>query len=193
MKTINGRTTEYPIDDIFLKRHSPRAMSGEALTKEELMTLFEAARWAPSAFNAQPWKFIYVVRDTPEFEKFLSFLMEGNRIWCSRASALIVTISKNSTKDGKPAVTHSLDTGSAWENLSLQASLMNLAAHGMAGFDYILAKKELGIPDDHNVEMMIAVGKPGKVEDLPEPLRARETPSDRKPLEEIVFEGKFPA
>lgn len=194
-KTINGRTTEYPIDDIFLKRHSPRAMSGEKISEEELMTLFDAARWAPSAFNIQPWRFIYAMRDTPEFETLFSFLVQFNKDWCKNAGALVVTISrktsinpKGQTKDNP---THSFDTGSAWENLALQANIMGLVAHGMNGFDYKLAKEKLGIPDDYNVEMMISIGKHGKVENIPESMRAGETPNDRKPLEEIVMEGKF--
>lgn len=192
MKTVNNRTTKYLIEDNFLKRFSPRAMSGEKITKDELMTLFEAARWAPSANNIQPWKFIYATNESPDFEKFLFFLKEHNRDWCKKAGVLIVTISKKTKDDGNPSITHSFDTGSAWENLALQATSMNLVAHGMAGFDYDMAKKELNIPDDYSVEMMIAIGKHGKIEDLPEPLHAREKPSDRKPLEKIVFEGKFP-
>ncbi len=192
MKIINERTTKYPIENIFLERYSPRAMSGENISRKELMTLFEAARWAPSASNIQPWKFIYATRDTPEFEIFLSFLMDGNKIWCKKASALIVTISKKTSDKETPSPTHSFDTGSAWENLALQAASMKLFAHGMAGIYFDLIKEKLGIPDDYSVEMMIAIGRPGKIEDLPEPLRAREKPSDRKPLEEIVFEGKLP-
>jgi len=191
-KEVNGRTTEYPIDDIFLKRYSPRAMSGEPISKEELMTLFEAARWAPSASNIQPWRFIYAMRGRPEFEKLFSFLIDFNKDWCIRASVLIVTISHKLTHKGTLGVTHSFDTGAAWENFALQSSTMNLVAHGMQGFDYKMAKEKLSIPDDYSVEMMIAIGKPGKVEDLPEALQPREKPSDRKPLEEIVFEGKFP-
>ena len=192
MKTVNQRTTEYPIDDMFLKRHSPRAMSGEAISKDELMTLFEVARWAPSASNIQPWRFIYVMRDTPEFVNFLSFLMDGNKIWCEKAGVLAVLISKKTSDKGTLSPKHSFDAGSAWENLALQATSMNLVAHGMAGIYFDLIKEKLAIPDDYEVEIMIAVGKHGKIEDLPEPLRERETPSDRKPLEEIVFEGKFP-
>ena len=192
MKTVNSRTTEYPIDDVFLKRYSPRAMSGESISKEELMTLFEAARWAPSSQNLQPWRFVYAMRNTPEFETFLSFLVEGNRIWCEKAGALVVTISKNTNDKGGPSTTHSFDTGSAWENLALQATEMNLVTHGMGGIHRDLIKEKHSIPDDYNIEMMIAIGKHGKIEDLPEPLRAREKPSDRKPLEEIVFEGRFP-
>jgi nitroreductase len=192
MKTINNRTTKYPIDDIFLKRFSPRAMSGENITKEELMTLFEAARWAPSASNIQPWKFIYVMRETPEFEKMLSLLVPFNRDWCLRVSTLVLIISNKLTSKGTLSVSHSFDAGSAWENLALQATTMGLIAHGMAGFDYDKAKTEFNIPEDYSVEMMIAIGKHGKMEDLSEPLRERETPSDRKPLEEIIFEGKLP-
>lgn len=191
MKTINNRTTKYEIEDVFLERYSPRAMSGESISKEELMTLFEAARWAPSASNIQPWRFVYAIRDTQEFEVFLSFLTANNRDWCKKAGALVVTISKKTNKDGNPSITHSFDAGSAWENLALQASSMSLVSHGMAGFDYNVAKEKLNVPDDYSVEMMIAIGRPGKIEDLPEPLRAREKPSDRKLLEEIVFEGKF--
>ncbi len=192
-KGVNKRTTEYQIDDIFLKRYSPRAMSGEPISKKELMTLFEAARWAPSASNIQPWRFIYAMRGTPEFDKLFSFLVDFNKDWCIRASVLVVTISHKLTHKGTPGVTHSFDTGAAWENFALQASTMNLVAHGMQGFDYERAKSELGVPDDYSVEMMIAVGKHGKIEDLPETLQPRETPSHRKPLDEMVFEGKFPA
>lgn len=193
-KEINGRKAEYPINNIFLKRYSPRAFSGEVVSKDELMTLFEAARWAPSASNRQPWRFIYAMRDTPEFDKLFSFLIDFNKDWAVRASALIVTISKKTKSDGiTPNVTHSFDAGAAWENFALQASVMGLIAHGMGGYDIETARRELGVPDDYNVEMMIAVGKPGDAKDLPETLRKREAPSDRKPLQEIVFEGKFPA
>ncbi len=193
MKKINNRTTEYEINDQFLKRYSPRAFSGESISKDELMTLFEAARWAPSASNLQPWRFIYAMRGTPEFDKLFSFLIDFNKDWCKRASVLIVVVSYNLDFKGNVSKSHSLTTGSAWENLALQASDMNLIAHGMEGFDYEKAKTELGIPENYSVEMMIAIGKHGKVEDLPEQLQSREAPSDRKPLSEIVFEGKFPS
>lgn len=192
MKTVNGRTSEYLIDDIFLKRHSPRAMSGDKISEVKLMTLFEVARWAPSSYNLQPWRFIYAMRDTPEFENIFSFLVDFNKSWCINAGALVVTISKKIDDKDRPSVTHSFDTGSAWENLALQAQTMGLVAHGMSGFDYVMAKEKLGIPDDYSVEMMIAIGKPGKIEDLPEALHAYEKISDRKPLKAIVFEGKFP-
>ena len=191
-KTLNGRTAQYPIDDIFLKRYSPRAMSGEKISEEELMTLFEAARWAPSAFNAQPWRFIYAMRETLEFKNIFSFLGNFNKDWCIRSGALVVTVSKKTSPKGTPSLTHSFDTGAAWENFALQAQNMNLVAHGMNGFDRDMAREKLGIPDDYSVEMMIAIGRHGNIADLPEPLRAREVPSDRRSLAETVFEGKFP-
>ena len=191
-KTVNGRTTEYPIEDMFLKRHSPRAMSGGAISKEELMTLFEAARWAPSAYNIQPWRFVYAMRDTPEFEKLYSFLGDFNKSWCDKAAVLVVTISKKTGDKSQPSITHSFDTGSAWMSLALQAQTMNLVAHGMSGFDYEMAKGMLNLTDEYSVEMMIAIGKHGKVEDLPETIRGGEKPNDRKPLDGMVYEGDFP-
>jgi nitroreductase len=193
MKTVNNRTTEYAVNDIFLERHSPRAMSGEAVSKEELMTLFDAARWAPSSYNLQPWRFIYAMRDTEEFENHFSLLVDFNKSWCVKAGALVAVVSKKTGDKDQPSVTHSFDTGAAWENLALQASSMGLVAHGMSGFDYDMTKEKLNVPDDYSVEMMFAVGKPGKVEDLPDYLREGEKPNDRKKLEEIVFEGKFSA
>ena len=192
-KTVNGRTTEYEVDDIFLNRYSPRAMSGENISEKELMTLFEAARWAPSASNMQPWRFIYAMRGTPEFDVLFSILIPFNQDWCKNASALVVTISDSLHYKGTVSRTHSFDTGAAWENFALQASTMNLVAHGMEGLDYAMAKEKLDIPENYTVEMMIAVSKHGNVADLPEPLRARENPSDRKPLSDLVFKGKFPS
>jgi nitroreductase len=189
MKTINQRTTEYDIDDIFLKRYSPRAMSGKIISREELMTLFEAARWAPSAFNNQSWRFLYAINGTPDFDLFFSFLNEGNKSWCKKAGALVIGLSKKTSDDGRPSPKHSLDIGAAWENLALQATTINLVAHGMSGFNEEITRKELNISDDYQIELMIAIGDHGKTEDLPEKMQAGEKPSDRKKLEEIVFEG----
>lgn len=191
MKTLNNRTTEYPINDVFLKRYSSRAMSGETITKDEIMTLFEAARWAPSSMNAQPWRFVYAMRDTPPFEKLLSFVFDKNKIWCKNSAILIVLISKNNLDDGSNSLPHSFDTGAAWENLALQATNMGFIAHAMGGFDKNVAKEKLEVSDEYTIEVMIAIGKFGKAKDLPEDLIIREKPSGRKSLEEIVFEGIF--
>jgi nitroreductase len=166
-------------------------MSGEEITRGELMSLFEAARWAPSSNNNQPWRFVYCVRNSPEWETFFNLLTEGNKVWCKNAAALIVAVSKTTFDSGKPARTHSFDTGAAWMSLALQGALMGLVVHGMQGFDYDRAKTELGVPDEYAVEAMIAVGRQGRVEDLPEDKRAVEFPKGRKSVAEFVFEGRF--
>ena len=167
-------------------------MSGEEMTRKELMTLFEAAKWAPSSANNQPWRFIYSMKNSSSWRTFFSFLDKSNQEWCINASGLVVVVSKETFDyNGKFSRTHSFDAGAAWENLALQGSLKGLVVHGMQGFDYDNAKKELGIPDGYSVEAMIAVGKPGPVESLSKKNQKREFPSGRKQLNEIVFEGKF--
>ena len=190
------RKTEHAVDKLFPGRWSPRAFSSETLSREELLSLFEAARWAPSSSNIQPWRFVYATRESAEWAKFVGLMVEFNQSWAKNAAALIVVVSqRESVYQGKTTVsrTHAFDTGAAWQNLALQASLKGLIAHGMAGFDYARAKAELGIPDNFDVQAMIAVGKPGRKEDLSPALQEREAPSDRKPLAELVFEGKFKA
>lgn len=186
------RTSQYPIEKIILNRWSPRAFSGEPITQEQLMTLFEAARWAPSSFNNQPWRFLYALRDTPNWQLFFDLLVPFNQEWCTRAAVLILVVSRNNFElNNKPSRTHSFDTGAATENLALQGFAMGLVVHGMEGFDYDRAKKDLTIPADYTVEAMFAVGKHSSSDILSPELRARETPSDRKPLSEIIIEGKF--
>jgi nitroreductase len=187
------RKPGYGIDELFINRWSPRAMSGESVETDKLLTLFEAARWAPSSNNNQPWRFLYARRDTESWPLFFDRLTESNRIWAVRAAVLVVVFSKTTFDfNGKPARTHSFDAGAAWANLALQGSLMGLVVHGMQGFDYDRAKETLRIPDGYQVEAMIAIGKPGHKEDLPEHLQQREFPSGRKELVEIVGEGLFP-
>jgi nitroreductase len=188
----NERITEYPVADVFPNRWSPRAMSGEVIGDSELMSLFEAARWAPSCFNAQPWRFLYAKRDTADWPLFLSFMKEMNQAWAHRAAALIVIVSRTTFEaNGKPNLVASFDSGAAWGSLALQGALDGLVVHGMAGIDYERAKAELGVPDDHKVEAMAAIGKRGNAADLPEPLQEREKPSNRKPLSEIAIAGTF--
>ena len=180
-----------PVQDIFVNRWSPRAMSGEEIDESTLMSLFEAARWAPSSNNNQPWRFIYARRNTPRWEVFFSLLAEGNQVWAKEAAVLIVVISKTTFDSGKPARTHSYDAGAAWVSLALQGSLLDLVVHGMQGFDYDRAKQELRVPDDYQVEAMIAIGHHGKKENLPGDLQEREFPSPRKSVSEIALEGMY--
>jgi nitroreductase len=188
------RTADHPIDGLFLDRWSPRAMSGEAIDEAELFVLFEAARWAPSSGNSQPARILYAHRDTEDWPLFFDLLVDRNKVWCVKAAALLVFISRTTNeKTGRPLVTHSYDTGAAWLSFALQGTLRGLVVHGMAGFDYARAKNTLGIPDGFQVEAMAAVGKPGRKEDLPEDFQARESPSTRKPITELVFRGRFVA
>lgn len=186
------RQPEYACDDIFPSRWSPRAMSGEEIEHGELMSLFEAARWAPSAFNAQPWRFIYARRGTEHWDALFDLLVEMNQSWAKNAAALVVIVADGLFEhNGKPNNTHALDTGAAWQSLALQGSMRGLVVHGMAGFDSTRARESLGVPDRFHVLAMAAIGKRGRVEDLPEKLREREVPSDRRPVAESVFEGRM--
>ncbi len=188
---FNYRKTEHDIDPLFVKRWSPRAMSGDPISHEELMTLFEAARWAPSSYNEQPWTFLYARKDTESWDLFYDLLVEFNKRWAIKAAALVLILSRKHFSNGKYNPVHVFDAGSAWENMALQGTLKGLVLHGMAGFDYDKARIVLDVPGKYDVVAMFAVGKPGKKEDLPEDIRQKESPSTRKSVSEIVMEGKF--
>ena len=186
------RRPDHLVETLFYHRWSPRAMSGESLSRAELTSLFEAARWAPSSFNEQPWRFVYAERDGEHWPRFFGLLSEGNRRWARAAAVLIVVLSRTAfERNGNPARTHSYDTGAAWQNLALQGSRTGLVVHGMAGFDYDRARELLEVPEEFAVEAMIAVGWPAPAEVLPEPLREKEIPSGRKPVAEFAFPGLF--
>jgi nitroreductase len=191
MNIRDFRKPEQDINEIFTNRWSPRAMSGQEIDEKTLLTLFEAARWAPSSNNNQPWRFIYARRNTKHWNTLFNLLAEGNQVWAKNAAVLIVVISKTTFDSGKPARTHTYDTGAAWVSFALQGSLAGLVVHGMQGFDYDKAKEVLRIPDGYQVEAMIAVGKKGKKEDLPDFLQEREFPSSRKTIAEFAMEGFF--
>jgi nitroreductase len=187
------RKADHAVDDLFVDRWSPRAMSGEPISQDELNVLFEAARWAPSAGNTHPWRILYAHRDTEQWPLFFNLLVERNQVWCRNAAALLLFISRTTNEQsGRALITHSYDTGAAWENLALQGTLKGLVVHGMAGFDYARAKTTLNIPDEFHVEAMAAVGKPGPITVLPEDFQKRELPNTRRSISEVVFEGKYP-
>ncbi len=193
-ETVKARQPGHGVDPLFPARWSSRSFSGESLRDGELRRLFEAARWAPSAFNNQSWRFIYAMRDTPSWGTLFQLLAESNRVWSERAAVLMVVVSKETfDHNGKLSRTHSFDSGAAWMCLALQASMTGLVAHCMQGFDYAAAGERLNVPEGFTVEAMIAVGRPGDGAELPESVLARETPNGRKPLDEIAFEGSFPA
>src|SRR3982751_3480777 len=190
-KTFERKST-FTINSLILNRWSPRSMTGEELDEDTIMSLFEAARWAPSSYNNQPWRFIYAKRNTRYWDKLFDLLAEPNKIWAKNAALLVVVISnKNFEYNGKFSITHQYDAGAAWENLALEASSRGLVAHGMQGFDYEKARNDLGIPHDFDVMAMISIGKQGPKEHLPPNLQEKENPNDRKPLQEIIMEGSF--
>jgi nitroreductase len=186
------RAADHYIDPWFLQRWSPRAMSGVPLERAALLRLLEAARWAPSGGNLQPWRFAWALAGSPAFPAFLEALVEFNRVWCVRAGALLVVASRTLRGEGKPNPSHSFDAGAAWMSLALQGSRLGLVVHAMGGFDEGRARAACRAPADLHLECMVAVGSPGRVEELPENLRARETPSGREPVAAFAFEGAFP-
>jgi nitroreductase len=168
-------------------------MAGTPLPRQALLTLLEAARWSPSGGNGQPWRFVYALRDTPAFGPFLEALVPANRAWAERAGALVVLAARTVRDDGKPAPSAPFDAGAAWMALALQGTLSGLAVHAMAGFDKEKIRAAAGLPAGVEPQVVIAVGPLGRAEDLPEPLREREHPSDRLPLETLAFEGTYGA
>ncbi|MEM9623986.1 MAG: nitroreductase family protein [Pseudomonadota bacterium] len=190
---LASRSPEAAADEQFIRRWSPRAMSGKALVLDELNQLFEAARWAPSCFNSQPWRFVYAISGTPAWSPLFGLLMDMNQAWAQHAGALIAVVAKKTFEhNDQPAPTHSFDTGSAWMSMALQAQQMGLVTHAMWGFHHDHAAQVLGLTDDFAVQAMVAVGYPGDIRELPEKYQDREQPSPRKSLAELTFEGRMP-
>lgn len=183
------RKADYDIDPLFLNRYSPRALERD-MDEEELKALFEAARWAPSSYNNQSWRFMYATYEDSEWETFVDLMNDFNASWASNGYALIVLASKKTfDHNGEGSITHSFDTGSAWENFALEAARRDLAAHGMQGFDYEKAREKLDIPEGFEVEAMIAIGSKGDESQLDEDMQVE--PNGRKDMDEIVTKGSF--
>jgi nitroreductase len=186
------RAPEEDIEPLLVNRWSPRAMTGESLDEEQYLPLFEAARWAPSSYNNQHWRFLYATQEDEEFELFANLLTAGNREWAEDAAVLVTLVSKETfDHNGEPARTHSFDTGAAWQNLALEATRRELVTHAMQGLDYEAAAEQLDVPDGFSVECMIAIGERAPAETLSDELQEREFPSDRKPVDEILHHGGF--
>jgi nitroreductase len=196
MTTANSRIADHPIEKIFLERWSPRAFTGEEIPEATLRTMFEAARWAPSSYNSQPWRFIYARRDNAYWDKFLGLLNEFNRSWAKTASAIVFIVSSETmmVPGGTqlvPSPTHAFDTGAAWGYLALQAAYMGWAAHGVAGIEWDKIHTALNVPPGHKVLAGAVIGRLGPKTLLPEALQAMEMPNSRKPVAEFVSEGGF--
>lgn len=185
--------TSFPVHDLVAERWSPRAFAERPLDREQIGSLLEAARWAPSCFNDQPWSFLLATREEgAAFERLADCLVPGNA-WARSAPLLLLAVARTAfARDGKPNRHARHDVGLALGNLVLQAQALGLAVHQMAGFDVEKARATLGVPDGHEPLTMAAVGHPGDPASLPEALRARElAPRSRRPLESFVFGGSW--
>jgi nitroreductase len=181
---------QYPIHDLIKRRWSPRAFSDRRVEPDTLLSLLEAARWAPSSNNEQPWSFIVATKDDPaEHARLLSCLVDGNILWAQRAPVLMVSVARMSFEDdGKPNRHAFYDVGQAVAGLSIQATALGLAVHQMAGFHPDKVRALYGVPEPFEPVAAIALGYPGDPEGLPERLKQRElAPRERKPLPEFVF------
>ena len=184
--------TDISLHELILNRWSPRAFSDKPVGPEVLRSLFEAARWAPSSNNEQPWAYLVAAKDDAEnFAKMLSVLVEFNANWAKHAPVLALSVAHLKTqRDGKPNRVALHDVGSASAQLTLEANARGLQVHQMAGFDADKARQAFAIPPDWEPVAAMAIGYPGDPESLPEKLRERElAPRTRKPLGEFVMSG----
>jgi nitroreductase len=195
MDFVNPRKADHPIDPMFTARWSPRAYTGEPVPEADLKTMFEAARWAPSSSNSQPWRYLYARAGTPHFETFLHLLTESNQVWAKTAGALAILVSKEAMERGDkivPMRTHQLDVGTSWGFLALQAFKLGYLAHGMGGVDLEKTRAVLKIPAGYSPQIAIAIGKQADPATLSEQQREREIPNGRQPQTDFAFEGGFP-
>ena len=195
MSEPNPRQPDHAVDPLFIERWSPRAFTGEALPESELFRMFEAARWAPSSYNSQPWRFLYALRDGPDWDRFFDLIAPGNQKWVKDTGAILILVSSERMKLGdelKPSRTHSLDAGAAWENLALQAIRQGWHAHAMTGFDHERARDVLNVPEHHRVEAAIAIGRKTPHDSLTEEERERGKPNTRRPIADFAHPGGFP-
>ena len=195
---MNARKTEHAVDPIFTNRWSPRSFGPEEIPCEVLLQCFEAARWAPSSTNQQPWRFLYARKNSPRFPLFVEMIVERNRMWARHAAAIVFFLSKKIAVVGpqiRESKTHSFDCGAAWQNFALQASLLGWHTHAMGGFDRENAPKRFGVPDDiWQFNCVAAIGKIGSKEHLEviDPrFAAREAPNGRVPLDMLLMEDEF--
>ena len=182
------------IHELLAKRYSPRALSDKTIDTEKIVDLLEAARWAPSSMNEQPWRFVIARKeDKSDFHKILGVLNETNILWAKNASLLILTIAKLETDLSKQINKYALyDLGNAVANLTFQATSMDLFVRQMGGFNADKAIEVFSIPYDYSPVSVLAIGYKGNADNLPEFLNIRENSvRTRKNLDELAFTGKF--
>lgn len=188
MTIFETRRTKVPVDPLFIRRWSPRAFSDDSIPEETIKILFEAARWSPSSFNEQPWRFVYATEDDDR-KVLASVLVESNRLWASRAPLLSIIFAKKAfTRNGATNRWAAFDSGAAWASLTFQARLLGLHTHAMAGFDEEQAYMVTGMdPAEYEAIAVIAIGRRASPDVLPEHLARQEKPSGRLPLETILM------
>ena len=192
----NPRRADHPVAPMFTDRHSPRAFTDEAISQADLMTILEAARWAPSGSNVQPTRIVWGLRGDAAFDRIAAALGPYNKIWADKAAALLVLASKDYVEKDGARVVHpsaAFDAGAAWMSLALQAHLMGWAAHAMGGYDKGAAAEAVALPDGHMPHVVVAIGRKGDPASLPEHQRPREVPNGRQPLSAMAWPGRFPA
>ncbi len=186
--------TRQPIHDLLRRRWSPRAFSPRPVEPEKIVSLLEAARWAASCFNDQPWSFLVSTRGEGEaFDRMLSCLVEANRVWARSAPVLMISVARLAFARNGRLNRHAFhDVGAAAACLTIQAMALGLWVHQMAGIERDRVRELYAIPEGHEAVAGIAVGHAGDPEELPAPLRQREhAPRERRPLEEIAFAGSW--
>ncbi len=188
----NKRVANAPINPLFLDRWSPRALDPSPIDDANIKILFEAARWAPSCFNEQPWLFMYG-RTPADRAIYMEILVEGNRVWCKNAPVLAILFAhRRFAHNNKPNFWGPFDAGAAWMALALQARMLGLYAHGMAGYSKEKAYRLLNVPEeDYEAICAIAIGRYGDPDTLPPDLLEREMPNSRKSSELVAREGIF--
>ncbi|HEX8491491.1 MAG TPA: nitroreductase family protein [Pyrinomonadaceae bacterium] len=185
---------QHPIHDLIKRRWSPRAFSAQPVETEKLLSLLEAARWAASCFNEQPWSFIVATKESEEeYERLLGCLVESNARWAQYAPVLMLSVAKlNFERNAKPNRHAFHDVGQAAASLTLQATALGLVVHQMAGFDIAKARERFSIPEGYEAVAAIAVGYQNEADSLPEDLREKEeAPRTRRPLDSFVFTGTW--
>ena len=189
----NLAPADHPIHELIRRRWSPRAFAETPVTEDHLKTLLEAARWAASCFNDQPWSFLVGFKGDATWQGIHHCLVPGNQAWASGAPVLMLSMThENFVQTGKPNRHAQYDAGQAVANLAIQATALGLLIHQMAGFDAEAARRRFGIPPAQTPMAAIAVGHPGDPDSLPEPLADRErAPRERVPISVFTFADKW--
>ncbi|MEW9700245.1 nitroreductase family protein [Paenibacillus sp. SI8] len=187
-----NRQAEYGVNPLFLNRWSPRSYTNQQVSDEVLYAVLEAARWAPSSSNGQPWKFI-IAKTEEQLNLFQTFIKPNNRLWTDHAPVLILILSAKYREDGAVNGASAFDAGAAWASLALQAKLLGLATRAVGGYDQEQARIALHIPEAYNLHAVIALGYQGEKELLEESFQEKEKPNGRRSLHESIIEGSFPA